>query len=82
MKISRLFTSSGENVYDRFEYTTRASVLRNTDGSKVFEMTDIEVPQQWSQVAADILAQKYFRKTGIPQRDEKGNVLTDSEGIR
>ena len=80
MKISRLFTSSGENVYDRFEYTTRASVLRNTDGSKVFEMTDIEVPQQWSQVAADILAQKYFRKTGIPQRDEKGNVLTDSEG--
>ncbi len=80
MKISRLFTSSGENVYDRFEYTTRTSVLRNTDGSKVFEMTDIEVPKQWSQVAADILAQKYFRKTGIPQRDENGNVLIDPEG--
>jgi len=80
MKISRLFTSSGENVYDRFEYTSRTSVLRNPDGSKVFEMTDIEVPKQWSQVAADILAQKYFRKTGIPQRDEHGNVVTDSEG--
>ncbi|NMW18521.1 MAG: vitamin B12-dependent ribonucleotide reductase [Chlorobiaceae bacterium] len=80
MKISRLFTSAGENVYDRFEYTTRTSVLRNPDGSKVFEMTDIEVPKQWSQVAADILAQKYFRKTGIPQRDENGNVVTDSEG--
>ena len=80
MKISRLFTNSGENVYDRFEYTRRTSVLRNPDGSKVFEMTDIEVPKQWSQVAADILAQKYFRKTGIPQRDENGNVLTDPEG--
>ncbi len=80
MKISRLFTNSGENVYDRFEYTRRTSVLRNPDGSKVFEMTDIEVPKQWSQVAADILAQKYFRKTGIPQRDENGNILTDPEG--
>ncbi len=80
MKISRLFTSPGENIYDRVEYTTRTSVLRNPDGSKVFEMTDIEVPKQWSQVAADILAQKYFRKTGIPQRDENGNVLTDPEG--
>ena len=80
MKISRLFTTSGENVYDRFEYTKRSSVLRNPDGSKVFEMTDIEVPQQWSQVAADILAQKYFRKTGIPQRDENDNVVIDSEG--
>ena len=43
-------------------------------------MTDIEVPKQWSQVAADILAQKYFRKTGILQRDENGNVITDSKG--
>ncbi len=80
MKISRMFTTPGENVYDRFEYTFRTSVLRNPDGSKVFEMNDIEVPRQWSQVAADILAQKYFRKTGVPQRDEKGNVVTDSEG--
>ena len=80
MKISRFFTTSGENVYDRFEYTTRTSVLRNPDGSKVFEMSDIEVPKQWSQVAADILAQKYFRKTGIPQRDENGNILIDPEG--
>jgi ribonucleoside-diphosphate reductase alpha chain len=80
MKISRLFTSSGENVYDRVEYTTRSSVLRNPDGSKVFEMTDIEVPKQWSQVAADILAQKYFRKTGIPQRDKQGEIIVDSDG--
>ena len=80
MKINRLFTSPGENVYDRFEYTQRTSVLRNPDGSKVFEMNDVEVPVSWSQVAADILAQKYFRKTGVPQRDANGNVVTDSDG--
>jgi len=80
MKISRLFTSPGENVYDCFEYTFRTSVLRNPDGSKVFEMNNIEVPKQWSQVAADILAQKYFRKTGIPLFDEKGAAVTDSAG--
>jgi ribonucleoside-diphosphate reductase alpha chain len=80
MKIPRLFTTPGENVYDRFEYTQRTSVLRNPDGSKVFEMNDIEVPKQWSQVAADILAQKYFRKTGVPQRDEQGNIVTGKDG--
>ena len=80
MKISRLFTSAGENVFDRFDYVFRSSVLRNPDGSKVFEMNNVEVPKQWSQVASDILAQKYFRKTGIPLFDEKGVALTDSEG--
>ena len=80
MKISRLFTTPGQNVYDRFEYTQRTSVLRNPDGSKVFEMNDVEVPVSWSQVASDILAQKYFRKTGVPQRDENGEVMLDSEG--
>lgn len=75
-----MFTSPGENVYDRFEYTLRSSVLRNTDGSKVFEMNDIEVPKHWSQVAADILAQKYFRKTGVPRCDAEGRVLLDEHG--
>ena len=80
MKVSRLFTSPGENVFDRFDYAFRSSVLRNPDGSKVFEMNNIEVPKQWSQVAADILAQKYFRKTGIPLYDAEGVALIDSEG--
>ncbi|MBN1929283.1 MAG: vitamin B12-dependent ribonucleotide reductase [Chlorobiaceae bacterium] len=80
MKIARLFTSPGENVYDRFDYTLRTSVLRNTDGSKVFEMNDVEVPVSWSQVAADILAQKYFRKTGVPQRDAEGNLMIGADG--
>ena len=80
MKISRRFTTKGRDVYEMFEYTKRSSVLRNPDGSKVFEMNDVEVPKEWSQVAADILAQKYFRKTGVPQRDENGDIVLDEQG--
>jgi ribonucleoside-diphosphate reductase alpha chain len=81
MKIDRKFTVAGQNVYDCFEYTQRTSVLRNPDGSKVFEMNDVEVPVSWSQVASDILAQKYFRKTGVPQKDADGNPLLDEKGL-
>jgi len=52
-----------------FEYDYRTSVIRNPNGEKVFEMTNVEVPKQWSQIATDILAQKYFRKAGVPQPD-------------
>ncbi|MBK8910526.1 MAG: adenosylcobalamin-dependent ribonucleoside-diphosphate reductase [Chlorobi bacterium] len=80
MKIIRRFTQAGQNVYDLFEYTLRSSVLRNPDGSVVFEMHDIEVPKGWSQVATDIMAQKYFRKAGVPQLDAEGNPQTDESG--
>ncbi len=87
MKIKRLYTKAGKSVYDLVEYTYRSSVLRNPDGTTVFEMHNIEVPQSWSQVATDILAQKYFRKAGVPlfdaegkpQLDEKGNQALGSE---
>jgi ribonucleoside-diphosphate reductase alpha chain len=55
-------------------------VLRNPDGSVVFELRNIEVPSHWSQVATDILAQKYFRKAGVPQVDEQGVSLTNEDG--
>ena len=80
MKISRLYTTTGKNVYDMFEYSLRSSILRNPDGSIVFEMHDIEVPIQWSQMATDILAQKYFRKTSVPQFDAEGNQLFNENG--
>lgn len=54
--------------------------MRNPDGSIVFEMHDIEVPQHWSQMATDILAQKYFRKTGVPQLDDQGHPLFHHDG--
>src|SRR6187549_198730 len=67
MKIDRLFAGETNNPYDKIEFDKRSSVIRNPDGSIVFEMIDIVVPTAWSQVATDIIAQKYFRKAGIPR---------------
>lgn len=80
MKFQRRFTEEGKSPYDMFEYEKRSSLLRNPDGSEVFRMDDVEVPKGWSQMASDILAQKYFRKTGVPQLDEAGNLLVDQFG--
>ncbi len=82
MKINKLFTKGSASPYDLFSYTTRSSVLRNPDGSVVFDQDDIEVPAQWSQLATDILAQKYFRKTGVPQVDKKGKPILDENGVQ
>src|SRR5689334_20560714 len=65
----RRFTKDDVNVFDQFEYDYRTSVIRNPSGEVVFEMNNVEVPKQWSQIATDILAQKYFRKAGVPQAD-------------
>jgi ribonucleoside-diphosphate reductase alpha chain len=69
MKIQRRFTQPGVDPLDTIEWDRRSSVIREPDGTVVFEMHDIEVPKAWSQVATDILAQKYFRKAGVPQPD-------------
>ncbi|MBS1752165.1 MAG: vitamin B12-dependent ribonucleotide reductase [Bacteroidetes bacterium] len=69
LKYRRLFTRDDINVFDQFEYDYRTSVIRNPNGEIVFEMKNVEVPKQWSQIATDILAQKYFRKAGVPQPD-------------
>jgi len=66
MKIPRRFTKAGESPFANIRFVKRSSVIRNPDGSTVFEMHDIEVPENFSQVATDILAQKYFRKAGVP----------------
>jgi len=80
MKIERRFTKEGQSPYEMFSYIKRKSVLKNPDGSIVFEVNDVEVPTNWSQMATDILAQKYLRKTGVPQFDENGNPLLDADG--
>ncbi len=69
LQFSRRFTREDVDVFDMFEYDYRTSVIRNPNGETVFEMNNVEVPKQWSQIATDILAQKYFRKAGIPQPD-------------
>ena len=69
MQFKRHFTSDAVSVFDMFEYDFRTSVIRNPSGETVFEMNNVEVPKQWSQIATDIIAQKYFRKAGVPQPD-------------
>ncbi len=68
MRIARLFTEPDSSPYDSIEFRTVSSEIRNPDGSVVFRQDDIEVPTAWSQVASDVLAQKYFRKAGVPAR--------------
>ncbi|NCI51561.1 vitamin B12-dependent ribonucleotide reductase [Sediminibacterium roseum] len=69
LQFGRRFTKEGVAPFDMFEYDYRDSVIKNPNGEKVFEMNNVEVPKQWSQIATDILAQKYFRKAGVPQAD-------------
>ena len=69
LQFRRRFTKDDVNVFDQFKYDYRTSVIRNPSGEVVFEMNNVEVPKQWSQIATDILAQKYFRKAGVPQPD-------------
>lgn len=65
MRIQRCFTVEGQSPYESIEFRTTASEIRNPDGSVVFHLQDIQVPAEWSQVACDVLAQKYFRKAGV-----------------
>jgi len=80
VKIERRFTESGKSPYAGIEFGKRTSEIRNPDGSSVFKLTGIDAPAAWSQVAVDILAQKYFRKAGVPQTDAEGNPLLDVDG--
>ncbi len=77
--IPRYFTKDIKDPYDSVSCEKRSSIIRNPDGSIVFEMHDVEVPSFWTQVATDILAQKYFRKAGIPYRAESGAVTFGPE---
>jgi len=69
LQFTRRFTKEGVSPFDLFEYDYRTSVIKNPTGEIVFEMNNVEVPKQWSQIATDIIAQKYFRKAGVPQPD-------------
>ncbi len=69
LHFSRQFTRDDVSPFDMFEYDYRTSVIKNPTGEVVFQMDNVEVPRLWSQIATDILAQKYFRKAGIPKED-------------
>lgn len=66
MRIERRFTREGVDPYSDITFRVAESAIRNPDGGVIFRQEGVEVPEQWSQVAVDILAQKYFRKAGVP----------------
>jgi len=78
MKVSRRFTREGANPYEEFKFVERTSEIRNPDGTVVFKMDGVKAPESWSQVAVDVLVQKYFRKAGVQLVDEQGNPVLDS----
>ncbi len=81
LQFSRRFTKDGISPFDQFEYDYRTSVIKNPTGETVFEMNNVEVPKKWSQIATDILAQKYFRKAGVPQKDGSLGRETSSKEV-
>ena len=71
MRIERRYTKDGQSPYADIAFRLTTSEIRNPDGSVVFRADNVEVPMAWSQVASDVLAQKYFRKAGVPARLSK-----------
>jgi len=73
MQIKRLFTKAGKDPLSSIKFEKRTSEIKNPDGTVVFRMEDVLVPESWTQVATDIIAQKYFRKAGVPKLLKKIN---------
>src|SRR6187200_2342179 len=71
MRIERRYTKDGQSPYAEMQFRLTTSEIKNPDGSVVFRLDNVEVPDFWSQVASDVLAQKYFRKAGVPSRLKK-----------
>lgn len=82
MKIPRYFTQNHQNPYDGIKFENRKSEIREPNGKIVFSQNDVVVPEAWSQVATDILAQKYFRRVGVPQgENEKTGGESDARQV-
>jgi len=80
MKITRKFTTAGQDVFSTVKWVNRSSKITNPDGSVVFKMDDASVPESWSQLATDIMVSKYFRKAGVPLNGPDGKVMVDEHG--
>lgn len=66
MKFARYYTKTKGQPYEGLRFVERTSELKNSDGSKASQSMKVTVPETWSQVATDIMAQKYLRRAGIP----------------
>ena len=80
LTFKRYFSKEEQDPFESVEYEKRSSVIREPDGTLVFEAKNLEIPKGWSQVATDIVAQKYFRKAGVPQYNEDGTSKLNADG--
>jgi ribonucleoside-diphosphate reductase alpha chain len=81
MKIQRRFTREGRDPYEGIQWVERVSEIKDAKGKTVFRQEGVVVPSQWSQIATDILAQKYFRKTGVPKEISPSGRETDARQV-
>ncbi len=81
LKFERYYTKEGVSPFDMFEYDYRTSMIKDPSGKIIFQMDNVEVPNHWSQIATDIIAQKYFRKAGVPQPDGSTSRETSSKQV-
>jgi ribonucleoside-diphosphate reductase alpha chain len=81
MEIERRFTRGGATPYTGISFESRTSEIRNPDGKLIFRQENVTVPSFWSQIATDILAQKYFRKRGVPQKDGAAGAENDARQV-
>src|SRR3989339_1187578 len=79
MKVRRILTTKGKSSYEGIKFEKRTSEVKQLDGSGK-NSQEVVVPHFWSQVAADIIAKKYFRRTGVPKVDENGRAILDEHG--
>ncbi len=80
LTIHRVFTRENEDPYLTVAWARRTSRITDPNGKVIFELKDAEIPADWSQVAADIMVSRYFRKAGVPQQDAQGNPILNEEG--
>lgn len=60
------------------EWEHRTAAITGEKGQVIFEQKDVEVPRSWSQLAINVVAQKYFRGgPGSPERETSVRQIID-----
>src|ERR1700693_4322936 len=78
LRFGRHFTPPGSHAFDLVEWERRTAAITGEKGQVIFEQKDVEVPRSWSQLAINVVAQKYFRGgVGTPERETSVRQLID-----
>ncbi|MGH7902911.1 MAG: vitamin B12-dependent ribonucleotide reductase [Candidatus Dormibacteraceae bacterium] len=78
LRFDRHFTPPGSHAFDLVDWEHRTAAIIGEKGQVIFEQRDVEVPRSWSQLATNVVAQKYFRGgQGSPERETSVRQLID-----